>query len=248
VVAESLCGRGREADFSTSLRFGRNDRIGVARLGGTLAVDAEAVFPAIVGLYVFEARVRRVAHLRAADAGEAGVGELLLHSFEVPHPEMTGAAEHGGWDGAQASRCGHLAEPALLHEAGAGCGRGIAGVEADELFEVGQDKAKGAAGTEIREDVSDGEAELVESHVLEDVGAVDSFCGPGRDGEAFDNVAVLDVLGIGGKTLFHQQRGEKRKTALQPEGGAGIEVLPCFWSTHATPKLHILVIHRPYYT
>jgi hypothetical protein len=220
----------------------------VARLGGTLAVDAEAVFPAIVGLYVFEARVRGVAHLSAADAGEAGFGELLLHSFVVPHPEMAGAAEDGSGDGAQASRAVGFAEPALLHEARAGCGCGVAGVEADELFEVGQDEAKGAAGTEIREDVSDGEAELVEGHVFENVRAVDSFSGPGRDGEAFDNVAVLDVFGIRGKTLFDEQRGEKRKAALQPEGGAGIEVLPCFWSTHATAKLHIPVIHRPYYT
>jgi hypothetical protein len=30
---------------------------------------------------------------------------------------------------------------------------------------------------------------------------------------------------------------------LQPKGGASIEVLPCFWSTHATAKLHIPVIH-----
>ena len=133
-----------------------------------------------------------------------------------------------------------LAEPALLHEAGAGCGGGVAGVEADELFEVGEHEAKGAAGTKIGEDVSEGDAELVEGHVLEDVGAVDGVGGLRSDGEAFDDVAVLNVFGIGRKALFHQQRGEKRKAALQPEGGTSIEVLPGFWSTHATPKLHIL--------
>jgi hypothetical protein len=35
---------------------------------------------------------------------------------------------------------------------------------------------------------------------------------------------------------------------LQPEGGTSVEVLPGFRSTHATAKLHIPVIHRPYYT
>jgi hypothetical protein len=186
--------------------------------------------------------------LSAADVGKAGVGELLFHSLVVPHPEMTGAAEDGGGDGSQASRGGHFAEPAFLHEARAGCGRGIAGVEADELFEVRQDEAKGAAGTKIGEDVSDRDAELVEGHVLEHMGAVDCFCRARADGKALDDVAVLDVFGIRRKTFFHQQRREKRKAALQPKGRTGIEVLPCFWSTHATAKLHIPVIHRPYYT
>ncbi len=147
-----------------------------------LAIDAEAVFPAVVGLYVLEARVGRVAHLSAADIGEAGVAEFLFHSLVVPHPEMTGAAEDGGGDGSQAARGGHFAEPAFLHEAGAGRGRGIAGVEADELFEVRQDEAKGAAGTKIGEDVSDGDAELVEGHVLEHVRAVDGLCDAGGTG------------------------------------------------------------------
>jgi len=213
-----------------------------------LAIDAEAVFPAVVGLYVVEARVGRVAHLSAADIAEAGVGEFLFHSLVVPHPEMTGAAEDSGGDGSQASRGGHFAEPAFLHEAGAGCGSGIAGVEADELFEVGEHEAKGAAGTKIGEDVSDRNTELVERHVLKHVRAVDGLGRRSRHGKALDDVAVFNVFGIRGKAFFHQQRGEKRKAVLQPEGGAGIEVLPCFRSTHATPKLHILVIHRPYYT
>src|SRR3981189_2965830 len=101
---------------------------------------------------------------------------------------MPGATEDGGGDGSQASRGGHFAEPAFLHEAGAGCGGGVAGVETDELFEVGEHEAKGAAGTKIGEDVSDGEAELVEGHVLEHVGAVDCFCRSRRDGEALDYV------------------------------------------------------------
>ncbi len=208
-----------------------------------LAVDAEAIFPAVVGLYVVEARVGRVAHLSAADIGEAGGGELLCHSFVVPHPEMAGAAEDGGGDGSEASRGCHFAEPAFLHEAGAGGGGGVAGIEADELFEVGENEAKGAAGTKIGEDVSDGEAELVEGHVLEHVGAVDCFCRPGGNGKAFDHVTVVNVFGIGRKTFFHQQRSEERKAALQPKGGSSIEVLPGFWSTHATAKLHIPVIH-----
>ncbi|HWZ00572.1 MAG TPA: hypothetical protein VNX17_05815 [Edaphobacter sp.] len=116
------------------------------------------------------------------------------------------------------------------------------------MFEIRQHKAKGAAGTKIGEDVPESEAKLVESHVLEHVRAVDGLCGPWRNRQAFDHIPVLDVFRIGRKAFFHQQRGEKRKAALQPEGGAGIEVLPCFWSTHATAKLHILVIHRPYYT
>jgi len=208
-----------------------------------LAIDAEAVFPAVVGLYVLEARVGRVAHLSAADIGEAGVAEFLFHSLVVPHPEMTGAAEDGGGDGSQAARGGHFAEPAFLHEAGAGCGGGVAGIEADELFEVGEYEAKGAAGTKIGEDVSDGEAELVECHVLEHMGAVHRCCRPGGDGEALDDVAVHDVFGIRRKTFFDQQRSEERKAALQPKGWTSIEVLPGFWSTHATAKLHIPVIH-----
>ena len=75
----------------------------------------------------------------------------------------------------QSARHGGFAEPAFLHEAGAGCGSGVAGVEADELFEVGEYEAEGAAGTQIGEDVAEGDAELVEGHVLEDVGAVDCF-------------------------------------------------------------------------
>jgi hypothetical protein len=169
-----------------------------------LAIDAEAIFPAIVRLYLFEARVGRVAHLSAADIGEAGVGELLFHSFVVPHPEMPGAAEDGRRNGSQAARCCHLAQPALLHEARAGGGGGIAGVEPDELFEVRQHKAKGAAGTKIREHVPESEAELVQGHVLQHVGAVDRFCGPWRNREALDDVAILDVFRIRRKAFFHQ--------------------------------------------
>jgi hypothetical protein len=210
---------------------------------GALAVDAEAVFPAIVGFNVLEARVGRVAHLGAADVGEAGVGEFLFHSLVVPHPQMTGASEDGGGDGSHAARGRHFAEPAFLHEAGACRGSGVSRVEADELFEVRQDEAKGTAGTKIGEYVFNSNAELVKRHVLEHVRAIDRFCGTGRHREALDDVAVLDVFGIGRKTFFDQQRGEKRKAALQPKGWTGIEVLPCFWSTHATAKLHIPVIH-----
>jgi hypothetical protein len=34
---------------------------------------------------------------------------------------------------------------------------------------------------------------------------------------------------------------------LQPEGGTGVEVEPGFRGAHATTKLHVRVIHRPYY-
>jgi hypothetical protein len=224
------------------LRSAQNDDIKIRYLRA-LAVDAEAIFPAVVGLYFFEARVGGVTHLGAADVGEASRGELFGHSFVVPHPEVAGAAEDGGGNGSQASRGRRFAEPALLHEAGAGRGCGVAGVESDELFEVREHKAKGATGTKIGEDVFEGDAEFVEGHVLEDMGAVDCFGRLRWDGKAFDNVAVADVFGIGRKAFFYQQRGEKRETALQPEGGTSIEVLPGFRSTHATTKLHILVIH-----
>ena len=161
--------------------------------------------------------------MSAADAREAGVSKFSFHSLVVPHPEMTGASEDGRGDGSQASRAVHLAEPALLHEAGAGCGGGVAGVEADELFEVGKYEAKGTAGTQIGEDVSKGEAKLVEGHVLQDMGAVDCVRRLRSDGETFDDVAVFDVLGIGRKALFHQQRGDKGEP-LQPEGWTSVEV------------------------
>ena len=156
---------------------------------------------------------------------------------------MPGASEDGRRNGSQAARCSHLAEPALLHEARAGGGGGIAGVEPDELFEVRQHKAKGAPGTKIREDVPESEAELVQGHVLEDVGAIDGLGGLGRDRQTFDDVAVEDVFGVRREAPFDQDRSEKWEAALNPEGGASVEVLPGFRSTHATTKLHILVTH-----
>jgi hypothetical protein len=39
--------------------------------------------------------------------------------------------------------------------------------------------------------------------MLEDVRAVDSFDGAGRDGKALDDVAILDVFGIVWETAFH---------------------------------------------
>ena len=88
----------------------------------------------------------------------------------------------------------------------------------------GSTNAEGSAGTQIGVDVADGEAELVEGHVLEDVGAVDGLGGLRRDGKAFDDVAVEDVFGVGREALFDQERPEKRETALDPEGGASVEV------------------------
>jgi hypothetical protein len=173
-------------------------------LGGTFAVDAETIFPAVVGLYVFESRVRRVAHLSAADVGESSFGELRGHAFVVPHPEVTGAAEDSGGDGFQSSWNCRFAKPRFLHEARAGSGSRVAGIDPDELFEVRKHEAKGATGTKIVEDISEGDTELIEGHVLEDMGAVDGFGGLRGDGETFDDVAVLDVFGIGREALFHQ--------------------------------------------
>jgi hypothetical protein len=229
------------------LRSAQNDDIKIRYLRA-LAVDAETIFPAVVGLYIVEARVRRVAHLSTANVDESGFGELRGHAFVVPHPEMAGAAEDSGGDGFESSWNCRFAKPRFLHEARAGSGSRVAGIDPDELFEVRKHEAKGATGTKIGEDISEGDAELIEGHVLEDMGAVDCFGRLRRDGKAFDDVAVLDVFGIGRKAFFHQERGEKRETVLQPEGGTSIEVLPGFRSTHATTKLHILVIHRPYYT
>lgn len=115
------------------------------------------------------------------------------------------------------------------------------------MLEVGEDEAKGAAGAEIGEDVAEGGAELVEAQVLEDVGAVDSFGGLRSDGKTFDDIAVEDVSGVRREAFFYEQRSEEREAALQPECGTGIEVLPGFRSTRTAPKLHVLVIHRPYY-
>jgi len=208
-----------------------------------LAVDAEAIFPAVVGFNFFEAWVGGISHLGAANVGEASFGQLRCHPFVIPHPEMTGASEDSGGDGFQSSRNCRFAKPRFLHEARAGGGCGIAGIDSYELFEVWEHEAKGAAGTKIGEDVFDSDAELVQSHVLENVGAVDRLCRSRGDRKALDDVAVFDVFGIGRKTFFDQQRGEEWKAALQPKGWTGIEVLPCFWSTHATAKLHIPVIH-----
>lgn len=206
----------------TILVFGR--RAGGIALGWALAVDAEAILPAIVGLDILEAQIWGVTHLSAADAGEASFSELLGHAFVVPHPEMARASEDSGGNRPQPSWQRGFAEKAFLHETGAGCGSGIAGIEADELFEVGYYEAKSPAGTKIGEDVSDGEAELVEGHVLEDMGAVDGLRRLWRDGEAFDHVAILNVFGIGREAFFHKQRCEKREAALQPEGGTSVEV------------------------
>jgi hypothetical protein len=210
---------------------------------GALAVDAEAIFPAVVGFNFFEAQVGGIAHLSAANVGEASFGELRRHPFVIPHPEMTGASEDSGGNGFQSSRNCRFAKPRFLHEAGAGGGSGVAGIDPDELFEVWEHETKGAAGTKIGEDVSEGDAELIECHVLENVGAVDRLCRSRRDGKALDDVAVFDVFGVGRKSFFDQQRGEEWKAALQPKRWTSIEVLPCFWSTHATAKLHIPVIH-----
>ena len=92
------------------------------------------------------------------------------------------------------------------------------------MLEVRQDHAKGSAGAEIGVDVADGEAELVEGHVLEDVGAVDGFGGLGRDGKTLDDVAVEDVLGVRREASLDQERGEKGEAALDPECRASIEV------------------------
>ena len=218
------------------------------RLGGAFAVDAETVFPTIVGFDFFEARIGGVAHLSAANVGESSFGKLRGHAFVVPHPEMTSAAEYSSRNGFQPSWNCRFAEPRFLHEARARGGSGVPGIDPDELFEVRKHEAKGTARTKIGEDVSEGDAELVQGHVLEDVGAIDDVGGLRRDRKAFDDVAVLDVLGIGRKTSFYEERSEKRKAALQPKCRTSIEVLPGFWSTHATTKLHITVIHRPYYT
>ena len=160
---------------------------------------------------------------------------------------MAGASEDGCGDGLESSRRGRFTEPALLHEAGTCGGSGVARVKADELFKVRQHEAEGAAGTKVGEDVIESDAELVEGHVLENVGAVDSIGRLRGDGKAFDDVAVTDVFGIGWEAFFYQKRGEKRQAALQPEGGAGVEVEPGFRCAHATAKLHVRVIHRPYY-
>jgi hypothetical protein len=184
-----------------------------------------------------------VAHLGSADVGEACFGELGGHAFVVPHPEVSGAAEDGGGDGAEAAGRVAFSEPAFLHEAGAGGGCGVSGVEADELFEVGEHEAEGAARTQIGEDVAESGAELVEGHVLENVGAVDGLGRAESDGKTLDDISVADVFGVGREALFDQERPEDREAALDPEGGASVEVFPGFRSTHATTKLHILVTH-----
>ena len=171
---------------------------------GALAVDTEAIFPSVVGLNFFEAWVGGISHLSAANVGEASFGELCCHPFVIPHPEMTGASEDSGGDGFQSSRNCRFAKPCFLHEAGAGGGSGVSGIDPDQLFEVREHKAKGAAGTKVGEDVSDGDTELVESHVLENVGAVDRLCRSSRDRKALDDVAVFDVFGVGRKTFFDQ--------------------------------------------
>jgi hypothetical protein len=215
----------------------------VWELCGAFAVYAQAVFPAVVGFDFFEVGVGGVAHLGSADVGETGFGELGSHAFVVPHPEVAGAAEDGGGDGSQTAGSVAFAEPAFLHEAGAGGGSGVSGVDADELLEVGEHEAKGTAGTKIGEDVAEGGAELDEGHVLENVGTVDGFGRAGRDGKTLDDVSVADVFGVGREALFYQERPEDREATLDPEGGASVEVFPGFRSTHTTTKLHILVTH-----
>jgi hypothetical protein len=156
---------------------------------------------------------------------------------------MASSAEEGAGHGFEPTGNSGFAEEAVLHEARGSAGGGVVVVDVDELLEIGQDHAEGSAGTEIGEDVSEGETEFVEGHVLEDVRAVDCFGRLRRDRKTFDDVAILNVFGIGRKAFFHEQRSEKGKAALQPESGTCIEVLPGFRSTHATTKLHIPVIH-----
>jgi hypothetical protein len=212
-------------------------------LSGAFAVYTQAVWPTLDRFDCFEVRVGIVAHLGSADVGKSGGGELLGQAFVVPHPEMAGSAEEGGGQGFESSReCG-FAEEAVLHEARRGAGGGIVFVGIDELLEVWQDHAEGSAGTEVCVHVADGEAELVQGHVLEDVGAIDGLGGLGRDRQTFDDVAVEDVFGVRREAPFDQDRSEKWEAALNPEGGASVEVLPGFRSTHATTKLHILVTH-----
>lgn len=83
--------------------------------------------------------------------------------------------------------------------------------------------------------------------MLEDVGAVDGVGRLWGDGKAFDDVAVTDVFGVRRKAALYEERSEEWKAALQPEGGTGIEVEPGFRCAHATAKLHVRLIHRPYY-
>lgn len=98
---------------------------------------------------------------------------------------MTGAPEDGGGDGFQSSWNCRFAKPRFLHEARAGGGSGVPRIDPYELFEVREHEAKGAAGTKIGEDVSEGDAELLEGHVLEDVRAVDDVSGLRGDRKAF---------------------------------------------------------------
>src|SRR3984885_3291591 len=147
-------------------------------------------------------RVGRITKLGAANAGEAGGCEFLGHSLVVPHPEVGGTAEESRGHGIEAAGNVFLAEIAVLHKARGSAGGGVGEVGLDQLLKVRNNQTEGATGAQVTEDVSEGDTKFVERHMLQNVGAINDFCGLSRDRKPLDHVAVLNVLWIFGKALL----------------------------------------------
>jgi hypothetical protein len=209
-----------------------------------LAFYAETIGPAVLCLNVAEVWVGRIAELCATDAGETGCFELLGHPLVVPHPEVAGAPEESRGHGLETTGYVLLTQEAVLHETRGGAWTGIGEVGPGQLLKVRNDQPEGATGAKITEDVSEGDAKLVEGHVFEHVGAIDRLCGLQLDWQTFNDVAVFNIFRVVRKAPFFQERGDKRHSALEPEGWAGIEVLPIIRGAQAASKLNVPMIHK----
>jgi hypothetical protein len=151
-------------------------------------LNAEAVLPTGGFLDLFEARIGRVTHLRAANIFEPGEVQAVCDGFEVPHPEVGAVAEPCTDEAGEAARAAFDTKECGLHK-----GIGV-GVVADEVFEVRQDKSKDAARDEVAAGVIHGALAVLTGEVLEHVRAIDAGARLSMEGQPFDNVAIPGVL------------------------------------------------------
>ena len=176
------------------------------------------------------------------------VASSAAEALEIPHPEVLTAAEERPREAAEAACSGLFAEVSLDHKGGGCAGGGVGEVGAREVFEIGDDQAKDASRLEVAEDVAEGLAEIFEGEVLEDVGAVNAVDGAGIDGEAFDDVAVLDVAGVVGEAPADKRGFQEGEALLEEKGWTGVEVSPGLRGAGSAPKLHVLRLHGMQYT
>ena len=80
--------------------------------------------------------------------------------------------------------------------------------------------------------------------MLQNMRAVNALSRLRTDWKTFDHISITNVLRVGGKAFFCQNRSKKGESTLKPESGTCIKVQPIVWSAHATTKLNIFIIHR----